>query len=163
MAGTGQVPWRDLEAAAPVLAAAGAARLIPMAMLGTVRQDGSPRISPIEPHLQAGDLLIGAMKWTRKAADLIRDPRFVLHSPVTAADAGEPEFKLYGMALESAAAVHRSVADAWWSGYPVDAALVFELRVDAAIYVSWDLSAQLMMVDRWSIQHGHAQYQRRYP
>jgi hypothetical protein len=134
-----------------------------VALLGTLRQDGSPRISPIEPHLHAGELLIGAMTWSQKVADLRRDPRYVLHSPVTGPDTGEAEFKLYGSAVQSDHASRRSVADAWWSRYPADAALVFELRLDAAVYVTWDTSAQLMVVDRWSIRRGYARHQRRYP
>ena len=55
-------------------------------MLGTVRPDGSPRISPVEPYLVGGQLLIGAMAWSRKSADLHRDPRYVLHSVVTGPD-----------------------------------------------------------------------------
>ena len=31
------------------------------ALLGTLRRDGSPRISPIEPRIADGQLLIGAM------------------------------------------------------------------------------------------------------
>ncbi len=163
MAGTRQVSWRDFEAAAPGLGAAGLERLFPVAMLGTVRQNGSPRISPIEPYLHAGELLIGAMVWSQKASDLRRDPRYVLHSPVTGPDTGEAEFKLYGLAVESDDWSRRSVADAWWSGYPADAAVVFELRLDEAVYVTWDTSAQLMMVERWSIRRGYARHQRSYP
>jgi len=134
-----------------------------VALLGTVRQDGSPRISPIEPHLHAGELLIAAMAWSQKAADLKRDPRYVLHSIVTGPDTGEPEFKLYGSAIRSDHASHRSLAGAWWSGYSADVAQIFELRLGAVVYVTWDTTAQLMMVDRWSSRGGHTQYQRNYP
>lgn len=34
-----------------------------VAMLGTLRRDGSPCISPIEPYLVNGRLLVGAMKF----------------------------------------------------------------------------------------------------
>jgi hypothetical protein len=163
VAGTGQVSWRDLDAAVPRLAAVGAARLIPLAMLGTVRQDGSPRISPIEPSVHAGELLIAAMAWSQKASDLRRDPRYVLHSLVTGPDTGEAEFKLYGSAVLSEHGMHRSVPEAWWSGYPADVALIFELRLDAAVYVTWDTSAQLMMVERWSVPRGCTRYERSYP
>lgn len=158
-----EAPWQDLEAATPELAAMGLACLIPLAMLGTVRQNGSPRISPIEPHLHAGELLIAAMQWSEKAADLRREPRYVLHSPITGPDTGEPEFKLYGSAVRSDDASHRSVAGAWWAEYPADAAIVFKLRVGAAVYVTWDTRAQLMTVDRWSIRTGYTRHQRRYP
>jgi hypothetical protein len=53
-----------------------------VALLGTLRRDGSPRISPVEPYLWEGQLLIGAMAWSPKAADLRRDLRYVLHSAV---------------------------------------------------------------------------------
>jgi hypothetical protein len=92
--------WRDLDQGAPEIARLGMARLaaVPVAMLGTVRPDGSPRISPVEPCLVGGQLLIGAMAWSRKAADLHRDPRYVLHSVMTGPDTGEGELKLHGSA-----------------------------------------------------------------
>jgi hypothetical protein len=113
--------------------------------------------------LHAGELLMAAMAWSHKAADLRRDPRYMLHSPVTGPDTGEAEFKLSGSAVQSDHASHRSVADAWWSGYPASAAVIFELRLDAAVYVTWDTSAQLMTVEQWSIRHGYTQHQRNYP
>lgn len=67
-----------------------------MALLGTIRTDGSPRISPVEPYLTQGHLLFGAMVWSLKTRDLLRDPRCVLHGAITAPDAGEAEVKLYG-------------------------------------------------------------------
>jgi hypothetical protein len=36
-----------------------------------------------------GQLLVGAMTWSSKAADLQRDPRYVLHRAVTGPDSGE--------------------------------------------------------------------------
>jgi hypothetical protein len=64
--------WQDVELGAPELARLGVARLASarVALLGTLRRDGSPRISPIEPCLAEGQLLIGAMAWTGKAGDL---------------------------------------------------------------------------------------------
>src|SRR5262245_66489877 len=72
-----------------------------VALLGTLRRDGSPRISPIEPYIVEGQLLIGAMAWSAKVGDLRRDPRYVLHSVVTGPDSGEGELKLYGPAVEA--------------------------------------------------------------
>ena len=92
-----------MELGAPEVARLGMARLnaARVALLGTLRRDGSPRISPIEPHIVEGQLLIGAMAWSGKAADLRRDPRYVLHSAVTGPDSGEGELKLYGSAVEA--------------------------------------------------------------
>lgn len=92
-----------MELAAPEIARLGMARLnsARVAMLGTLRRDGSPRISPIEPYFAQAQLLIGAMAWSAKAADLRRDPRSVLHSVVTGPDSGEGELKLHGPAVEA--------------------------------------------------------------
>ncbi len=74
--------WRDMELGAPGLARLGMAGLnaARLAMLGTVRRDGSPRISPVEPCILTGRLLVGAMTWPGKAAGLRRNPRYVLHA-----------------------------------------------------------------------------------
>ena len=63
MAGVPALPgWPDVEPSAPELARLGMARLNSArgALLGTLRRDGSPRISPIEPRIADGQLLIGA-------------------------------------------------------------------------------------------------------
>jgi Pyridoxamine 5'-phosphate oxidase len=112
---TGLADWRDLEQGAPELARLGLARLqaAGVALLGTVRPDGSPRISPIEPHLVRGQLLVGAMTWSKKAADLLRDPRYVLHSAVTGPDSGEGELKLHGSAVPASRGLRAAAAQAW--------------------------------------------------
>jgi hypothetical protein len=96
----GAVAWRDLEAGAPEIARLGLARLAAarVALLGTLRRDRSPRISPVEPYVAGGELLIGVMASSAKAADLRRDQRCALHSAVTGPDAGEGELKLSGTA-----------------------------------------------------------------
>jgi hypothetical protein len=48
--------------------------------LATVRKDGSPRISGTECEIVDGQLQFGAMWRGVKALDLLRDPRFALHS-----------------------------------------------------------------------------------
>jgi Pyridoxamine 5'-phosphate oxidase len=95
--------WRDLEAAAPEVALLGMERFdrARVALLGTLRKDGSPRISPVEPYLTQGHLLFGAMSWSLKRRELLRDPRCVLHSTISDPDSGEGELKLYGRATEA--------------------------------------------------------------
>ena len=90
--------WRDVELGAPEIARLGMARLASarMALLGTLRRDGSPRISPVEPYIAGGQLLIGAMAWSAKAGDLRRDPRYVLHSVVTGPDSGRENSSCMG-------------------------------------------------------------------
>jgi len=96
-----------------------------VALLGTLRRDGSPRISPIEPYRVGGQLLIGVMAWSQKAADLRRDPRCVLHSAITGPDSGEGELKLYGSAVRAAEELRLAAPGAWWLAWPPDKAIVF--------------------------------------
>jgi hypothetical protein len=97
--------WSDVEQAEPDFAAR--ARRILTAYrhltLATLRADGSPRISGIEIDITDGELTFGSMPNARKAADLLRDPRFALHSatvdPPGDAPAGWPgEAKIAGLA-----------------------------------------------------------------
>lgn len=68
-------------------------------LVATIRRDGAPRVSPVEPLFWDEDLWL-AMGWgTRKAADLIRDPRILVHSVVTDRNGAQGEYKLRGRAL----------------------------------------------------------------
>lgn len=92
--------WQDLEVAAPEIAQLGRQSLdrAGVALLGTSRKNGFPRISPVEAYFAEGHLLFGAMVWSSKVRDLLRDQRCVVHSAVSGANTGEGEFKLYGRA-----------------------------------------------------------------
>jgi pyridoxamine 5'-phosphate oxidase-like protein len=157
--------WRDVEQRASEIARLGLARLgaAPVAMLGTVRPDGSPRISPIEPYIVNGQLLVGAMTWSKKASDLHRDPRYVLHSVVTGADSGEGELKLHGSAVQAGPELQSAAARAWWSQHPPQDAVVFSLRIATALFVEWDLEHGRMKVHRWTPKGGYSHSTRRYP
>ena len=69
-------------------------------LLGTVRRDGSPRISPVEVSFQGDHLFVGMMPRSMKALDLRRDARFVLLTPVAYKDDLGGEGKLFGRARE---------------------------------------------------------------
>jgi len=74
--------WSEIESQAPELAAL-ARRLMEAGVhktIATLRLDGSPRISGIEARFAGGDLWFGSMPGSLKGRDLIRDPRFALHS-----------------------------------------------------------------------------------
>jgi hypothetical protein len=94
--------WKAFAQAAPELAALGEdlIRGQRLCLLGTLRKDGSPRISPCEAFFVDGDLLLGMMWQSKKALDLIRDPRLVVHSATSTRDGTEGDFKLYGRALD---------------------------------------------------------------
>ena len=94
------VTWQQF-AAAPELAAWGAAQFVRtgLSLVGTLRRDGWPRISPVEPFIADGQLYLGMMWQSRKALDLLRDPHCVVHSTVSDREASEGEFKVYGRAV----------------------------------------------------------------
>ena len=150
--------WRDVELSAPEIARLGMARLnsAHLALLGTLRRDGSPRISPIEPYFAQGQLLVGAMAWSAKAADLRRDPRYVLHSVVTGPDGGEGELKLYGSAGEAGQDLRGEAAHAWWLTLAPEKAVVFTLHISQAVFIDWDIEHGLMTTHRWSPASGYA-------
>ncbi|GAY13111.1 pyridoxamine 5'-phosphate oxidase family protein [Pseudonocardia sp. N23] len=74
--------WNDIEQAEPEFAtrARGILAARKHLTLATLRADGSPRISGIEITFTDDDLTFGSMPHARKGADLLRDPRFALHS-----------------------------------------------------------------------------------
>ncbi len=98
--------WNDFEREEPAFAArvralfdAGKHKTI-----ATLRTDGSPRISGIEVEFDGGELSFGSMPDARKGADLVRDPRFALHSPTADPPEGDPsgwtgEAKVAGRAV----------------------------------------------------------------
>ena len=50
--------------------------------IATMRRDGAPRISGTEMRIADGELWFGSMWRSNKALDLLRDPRFSLHSGI---------------------------------------------------------------------------------
>jgi hypothetical protein len=157
--------WRDLEAAAPEIARLGKERLdrARVALLGTLRKDGSPRISPVEPYLTEGQLVFGAMPWSWKTRDLLRDPRCVLHSAISDPDGGEGELKLYGRATEAEKEIRDGCPAAWWATRPTEAARVFSLHIEQATFISWDARHGEMTVRRFSPRLGYRETKRDYP
>jgi hypothetical protein len=157
--------WRDVELGAPELSRLGLARLNSprVALLGTLRRDGSPRISPVEPYIAQGQLLIGAMAWSAKASDLRRDQRYALHSAVTGPDTAEGELKLTGSAAEAGQDLRASAADAWWLAQAPEKAVVFALHIGQAVFIDWDIKRGLMTVHRWSRASGYTVASRPYP
>lgn len=96
------VSWGAFEAEAPELAALGQQRFdkAQLLLVGTLRRDGWPRISPVEPVLVDGELELGMMWQSTKALDLRRDSRLVVHNVVTDRNGSDGEFKVYGHARE---------------------------------------------------------------
>jgi hypothetical protein len=157
--------WNEIESLAPAIADAAQKRFeaTRVALLGTIRSDGSPRISPVEPYFSQGHLLFGAMSWSLKTRDLLADPRCVLHTAITAPDAGEPEVKLHGRAIEAPRHVRDGCSVGWWHTRPAASAAVFSLDIERATWIEWNLDQGQMIVRRWSVGDGLSESTRSYP
>jgi hypothetical protein len=94
--------WDEFAEAAPELAILGEERLRlrELCLVGTLRRNGWPRISPVEPDFVDGELMLGMMLRSPKALDLLRDPRCVVHSVVSRREGDEGDFKLYGQVVQ---------------------------------------------------------------
>ena len=97
--------WDAFEQACPDIATRAVERFRAdeLVMLGTLRIDGSPRVSPCELDFAAGRLFLGMMWRSKKAVDVLRDPRVAVHS--VPSDRMNPggDVKLYGHVVDEAA------------------------------------------------------------
>ena len=153
--------WSSFEASEPGLAALGRGKLgrPGVVLVASIRRDGTPRLSPVEPLFWNGDLWL-SMGWrTRKAADLERDPRILVHSIVTDRDGGAGEYKLRGTARpETEPSLLRGYADTvarelGWRPEPGRFHL-FRVDVDDVTFIRWDSATNDQYVSRWP--GGHA-------
>ncbi|MDP8929414.1 MAG: pyridoxamine 5'-phosphate oxidase family protein [Actinomycetota bacterium] len=94
--------WNDFERAAPELAEAVRSRFEAHLhhIIGTVRQDGSPRLSGTEVRIEHGELTIGMMMGSQKLSDVQRDPRVEIHSAPLDTELAAGDAKLSGSLVE---------------------------------------------------------------
>lgn len=148
--------WSELGRRQPRLADLGRRRLIEpgVVLVGTIRRDGTPRLSPVEPFVMDGRLLLSMMWGSQKARDLLRDPRILVHGIVTSRDGGEGEFKVRGTVQERADAEYQrryatAVAESLgWRPVPGKFRL-FEVDVHRVAYVRYDDASGDQFVACW--------------
>jgi hypothetical protein len=94
--------WSEVTGEAKALADAVRERFeaTGLALLATLRRDGSPRISGVEPLFAGGELWLGMMPGSRKALDLRRDPRCALHNATVDKQVTKGDAKIAGHAIE---------------------------------------------------------------
>ena len=136
--------WDEFAAACPDLSSLGEERLRgrELCLVGTLRRNGWPRISPVEPEFVDGELMLGMMWRSPKALDLLRDPRLVVHSVVSSRMGNEGDFKLYGRAVPveepERRARHRATIKARIDWEPEEPSYhVFAVDVDSAGFVTF--------------------------
>jgi Pyridoxamine 5'-phosphate oxidase len=151
------VSWREFAAGAPELAAFAEERLrdTGILILGTNRADGWPRISPCEAYVAGGELMLGMMPRSKKALDLLRDPRISLATPQAHHDAPFGDLKLYGRAAE----VHdrarkgalEDAQEAAINWRPTEPYHAFVVEIERAGFISFGKDRRMM---RWSVTSG---------
>ena len=148
--------WVELTRRQPGLAELGQQRLLGpgVVLVATIRGDGTPRLSPVEPFVLDGILWLSMLWHSRKAADLLRDPRILVHSIITSRDGGEGEFKIRGTArAEGSAAVQARYAAAvgaslGWSPEPGRFHL-FAVSIGDVTFIRYDDATGDQFVARW--------------
>jgi Pyridoxamine 5'-phosphate oxidase len=142
--------WEAFAAASPELAALGKERFQrhELCMLGTLRRNGWPRISPCELDFVEDEVLLGMMWQSPKALDLLRDDRCVLHS-CTADRVGD--FKLYGRARsqedEPVRAAYRAAIRARIDWEPPGPFHLFSVDIESAGFLMFGENAYGMAWD----------------
>jgi hypothetical protein len=135
--------WQEFAAEAPELARLGEERLRSreLCLVGTLRRNGWPRISPVEPEFVGDELMLGMMWQSPKARDLLRDPRIVVHSTLTDRHDLSGDFKLYGRAStvedDERLAAHREAIRARIDWVPPDPYHVFAVEIESAAFVTF--------------------------
>jgi hypothetical protein len=150
--------WDDVKTAAPDLAKRVQDRFeaTGLALVATLRRDGSPRISGIEPFFGFGELWLGMMPRSLKAKDLQRDGRLALHAATVDKNVADGDAKVAGVAAEvtdtnQRATFARGFAEA--TGYdPSDTGdyHLFRLALTEVVFVSLAPEGDAMLIERWS-------------
>jgi hypothetical protein len=160
------VSWSAFASDTPELAAVVQDVLVRhgFAFAGTIRSDGSPRISPVEVHVSDGRLFAVLIPRTAKARDLDRDPRITLQTPIASAGAPGLEVKLRARAIDvldprlrTAMAASVEVASGWRPGTQWRYCELFLSSVSVLDWVDGD-----MLLHRWTATHGLRAPERRH-
>jgi hypothetical protein len=148
--------WRDVVDREPKLAQLGERLLSePGVMLVcTIKRDGAPRLSPVEPLFWREDLWLSMMFDSQKARDLMRDDRVLVHNIVTDREGRQGEYKVRGVAVpEEDEAVQASYAEVvsktlGWTPR-VGRFHLFKVDVHDVAYIRYEPSTGDQYTTRW--------------
>ncbi len=134
--------WENLQNENQKLAESGRALLyqfkVGLGYLATIRKDGGPRVHPVCPVLAAGGLYVFIGNHSPKLHDLLRDPRFALHSfPKPDID---DEFYVSGIAAPEP---NKDIRDIVYETYTATGAFttddtLFELFLERALHAEYE-------------------------
>jgi hypothetical protein len=151
------VNWAEFETAAPELAALGLKgfRVQNLCLIGTLRSDGWPRISPNEVYFVAGELLLGMMRDSFKSKDLERDSRITVMTPQCDREAKLGDFKLYGRSVPvsdpALRARYADVVNEAIEWRPTEPYPLVAVDIERAAYISFGDDHRLL---RWDAERG---------
>jgi hypothetical protein len=148
--------WSELASAQPALAELGQRKLLDpgVVLVVTIRRDATPRLSPVEPFVLDGELWLSMLLDSRKAKDLLRDPRILVHNVITGRDGGEGGFKVRGTAqAHSDPDLQRRYSDAvaeslGWRPVPGKFHL-FAVDIGDVTFIRYDDATGDQFVARW--------------
>ncbi|MEU2955100.1 pyridoxamine 5'-phosphate oxidase family protein [Streptomyces xanthochromogenes] len=141
--------WSAFQQAEPQFAALAEARFKKYKhhVLGTLRKDGSPRVTGLEVDFRDGELLLGMMPGSMKALDLLRDPRFsVQANPGPDAEMADGDVRVSGRAVRvtDPAALASFVAQA----SPPEPFLLFRVEPTEVVYTGIENDEMVVRVWR---------------
>lgn len=151
--------WSAVVAAAPELATAVRSRFAAtgLGFLATLRTDGFPRVSGVEPLFTDDDVWLGMMDHSRKGADLRRDPRMCLHNASVDKNVAEGDAKVTGRAVlvadDAQVARFRRAFEAT-TGHDVPPGPLDLFRVDVTSLSFLRPDGDHLVIEWWSEQGG---------
>ncbi|HVA92499.1 MAG TPA: pyridoxamine 5'-phosphate oxidase [Chloroflexota bacterium] len=149
--------WEEVTAAAPEFA--DRVRRIFVAhrtsTLATLRQDGSPRISGIDPEFVDGEVVLGMMPGSLKLRDIQRDDRIALHSapedpPKDDPSAWPGDAKIAGRMVEMPNVEH-----------PGERANLFRVAITEVVLTRVGSPADHLVIESWHEGRGLERRERR--
>lgn len=125
--------------------------------IGTLRRDGSPRVSGTECLFVDGDLWFGSMWQAMKARDLQRDPRFVLHSGSDDPPKWKGDAKVAGLAVEI---TDRKRMASVFTHMPEGPVHLFRADITEVVVVSPAPRRKNLLIEVWCAGRGLQSYYR---
>ena len=143
--------WAQFEEEAPDLAAFVRRKFeaYTLGFLATLRPDGAPRISGIEPMFAAGHLLLGMMKDSLKSADLRRDPRFALHSASIDKDVKDGDVKLNGLAVPATPELYAVLSQETGGAHDAGSADLYSVELTVVSSLRVGEPADHLVIEAW--------------
>ena len=160
--------WNEVELAVPELAAAVRAAFDAHKhkVVATLRADGSPRLSGNEAAFRDGDVWLGMMHRSRKAMDLLRDPRMDLHSAPVDVELKHGDARMAGRATEvTDPDVIRDFAAASADEHegvqPPEPFHLFRVDINEVTLIRVGEPADHLVIESWSAKEGYRRIVRR--